>query len=410
MNVETMRAVDRYVGVPLAFLLTRWRKLVGRRASCAPVDTRRVLFVKLSEMGALVLAAPAFEEARRLFPNARVELLCFQSSAEIARVAGGFAEDELLTVDDGSLGTTLSGLTAAVRELGRRRYDVVIDLEYFSRVGALLTGLSAAPVRVGFHRFEAEGQYCGDLYTHRTAFNTYQHIATSMVGLVRASLADPEDVPLLKETLPGLDALNFPTFEPTDDDRARIDDLFAKHAIPDDAPVVVVNPNSSDLLPLRRWPEERFVELCHQILGARPDAWLVITGTEAERALGDRILQSIRARGDGAPQCVSWIGATSLRDLLTLFTRAQVLVSADSGPPHFAAMTEIRGVTLFGPETPDLYGPVTDRNTAVSLRLACSPCIHAWNRRVSACTDNQCMQRIETARVTQLVLDALPAG
>lgn len=410
MNVDTVRAVDRYAGVPAAWLLTRWRRLVPSRSAVPPDHVRRVLFVKLSEMGALVLAAPAFDEARRTFPNARVELLCFESNAEIARLAGGFTDDELLTVDDGSLGSTLGGLIGVVRALRRRRYDVVIDLEYFSRVGALLSGLSAAAVRVGFHRFEAEGLYCGDLYTHRTSFNTYQHIATSMVGLVRAAHADPEAVPLLKERLPPPSELVFPRFEPTPDDRARLDTLLDARSVPASAPIVVVNPNSSDLLPLRRWPEERFVELCLGLLERRSDVWLVLTGTDDERALGERILAAVRARAEDTARCVSLIGATSLRDLLTLFTRASVLVSADSGPPHFAAMTDIRGVTLFGPETPDLYGPVTARNTAVSLRLACSPCIHAWNRRVSACSDNQCMQRISAPSVLDLVLAALDAG
>ena len=86
-----------------------------------------------------------------------------------------------------------------------------------------------------------------------------------------------------------------------------------------------------------------------------------------------------------------------------------MLVSADSGPPHFAAMTAIRGVTLFGPETPSLYGPVNERNVALNAGLACSPCIHAWNRRVSTCTDNRCMQLLAPETAADAALRAASA-
>jgi ADP-heptose:LPS heptosyltransferase len=173
--------------------------------------------------------------------------------------------------------------------------------------------------------------------------------------------------------------------------------------VPQEVPLLLVNPNSSDLLPLRRWPEEHFVELCRLLAAKRPDAWVVLTGAPHEAPLADRIRAACAKDGGGA-RVASIVGKTSLRQLLALFTIAEVLVSADSGPPHFAALTGIRGVTLFGPETPDLYGPVNRRNVAVTAGLACSPCIHAWNRRVSACTDNQCMKRIGPGEVADAAL------
>ncbi len=274
-------------------------------------------------------------------------------------------------------------------------------------MGAVLTYLARAPVRVGFHRFAAEGLYCGDLYTHRLTFNPYLHIAQSMVTMVRAAAARADQVPLLKEAPPALADLTLPAFSPTAADRAALGELLTTAGVPEGAEILLVNPNSSDLLPLRRWPAARFTEVCRILRERRPGAWIVLTGAAHETALGERILADL-ARGEGgAARCVSLIGATSLRDLLTLFTVARLLVSADSGPPHFAALTDLRCVTLFGPETPALYGPVNDRNRALSLGLACSPCIHAWNRRVSPCTDNRCMTGMSAARVAEAALAQL---
>ena len=405
MRVSTMRAVDRGLGRPVCAALTLARRLQHERRPGPPAAVRRVLFVKLSEMGALVLATPAFAEAARIYPNAEVWLLCFDENAEIAGVAAGLPPERVITVASSGLTSTIGALLGAVRRARSLHFDVVIDLEYFSRVSAILTYLTGAPVRAGFHRFEAEGLYCGDLYTHRATWNATLHVAQSMVALVRAAARDPHEVPLPKEPPPALPELSFPVFLPTADDARASSALLTSAGVPESAPILLVNPNSSDLLPLRRWPEERFAQLCRALRERHPDAWVVLTGAPHEAALGERIVAQV-----GGERFTSVIGKTDLRGLLTLFTRARVLVSADSGPPHFAALTPLRVVTLFGPETPALYGPVNDRNEAITAGLACSPCIHAWNRRVSPCTDNQCMQQIQVAQIVAAVDRALRAG
>ncbi len=78
---------------------------------------------------------------------------------------------------------------------------------------------------------------------------------------------------------------------------------------------------------------------------------------------------------------------------------AEVLVTNDSGPAHFATLTSVDVVTLFGPETPKLFGAPSPRNHNIWAGIACSPCVNAWNNRQSACRDNVCMQRISIDEV-----------
>ena len=404
MRVSTMRAVDRWLGRPAAAVLTGLRRILGDAAPTGRGEVRKVLFVKLSEMGALVLSAPAFAEVARVFPNAETWLLCFEENADVALLAGGLPPERVVTVPAKTLGGTLIGLLRAIRRLRRERFDVAIDLEFFSRVSTILAYVARVRVRAGYHRFEAEGLYCGDLYTHRVTWNPYLHVAQAAVVLVRAAAADPRQRPLLKEPAPALAELPFPRFSPGAEDLCAVHSMLAAAGVPPGAEILLVNPNASDLLPLRRWPEQRFVDLCALLLARRPAAWVVLTGAEHEAPLGERILESLRAGRSGPVQCVSLIGRTSLRELLALFSLARALVSSDSGPPHFATLTDLQGVVLFGPETPSLYGPVTPRIRAMTLGLACSPCIHVWNRRVSPCDDNQCMKRIRAEDVADAVL------
>jgi ADP-heptose:LPS heptosyltransferase len=101
----------------------------------------------------------------------------------------------------------------------------------------------------------------------------------------------------------------------------------------------------------------------------------------------------------GSERCFNLAGRTTLRQLLVIYGLAEVLVTNDSGPAHFAALTPIDVVTLFGPETPRLFAARTIRNHVFWAGIACSPCVSALNGRTSSCRDNVCMQRIDVDRV-----------
>ena len=103
-------------------------------------------------------------------------------------------------------------------------------------------------------------------------------------------------------------------------------------------------------------------------------------------------------------------GRTSLRELVTLYGLSDVLITNDSGPAHFAATTQIQIISLFGPETPELYRPLSEHGQALSARLACSPCINVFNQRQSACTDNQCMAALTVDHVFAAFENALRAN
>ena len=110
-----------------------------------------------------------------------------------------------------------------------------------------------------------------------------------------------------------------------------------------------------------------------------------------------------------SPRCVSMAGTTTLRQLLVLCTLAEVLVSNDSGPAHFATLTDVDVVVLFGPETPRLFAGTSPRTHALWAGLACSPCINAFNNRASPCSNNVCMQAITVDDVFDEVRRCLAA-
>jgi Glycosyltransferase family 9 (heptosyltransferase) len=92
--------------------------------------------------------------------------------------------------------------------------------------------------------------------------------------------------------------------------------------------------------------------------------------------------------------------------VVVLYGLADVLVTNDSGPAHFASLTTIHTVVLFGPETPHLFAATTKRSKPIWAGIVCSPCVSALNNRRSSCRDNVCMQRISVDRVFAAVCDS----
>jgi ADP-heptose:LPS heptosyltransferase len=282
------------------------------------------------------------------------------------------------------------------------RVDTSIDMEFFSRASAILAFLSGASKRIGLHRFTSELPYRGDLMTHRMQYTPYLHVSIQYALLVMAIDSDPSQLPLLKVLPPAAErSWERHRFEPVEAERQRVRDALGDGRSAS-RPLVLLNPNASDLLPLRKWPTDRFVALANRLLDAYPGAAIVLTGAPSERPAADALCRQI-----GSPRVVSMAGRTTLRELLTLYTLADVLVTNDSGPAHFAALTQIPVVVLFGPETPKLFGPLSSTARVIWKRLACSPCVSVFNHRFSACTDNVCMQLIEPEEVFAAVKAAL---
>jgi ADP-heptose:LPS heptosyltransferase len=212
-------------------------------------------------------------------------------------------------------------------------------------------------------------------------------------------LRDPAVLPTFG-LVPTPASLQPPQFSPRAEDIAAVERIAYQDSA-ERPPLLLLNPNASDLLPLRCWPRERYVELARRLLEKFPEVLIGFTGAPNE---APATLELVRQVGDS--RCISLAGKTTLQQLLVLYTLADVLVTNDSGPAHFATLTPIEVITLFGPETPQLFAAQTPRNTVLWAGIACSPCVNAYNNRLSPCRDNQCMQAIPVKQVFAAVCQA----
>jgi ADP-heptose:LPS heptosyltransferase len=403
MKVDTMRKVDYFVGVPLCFVGTIMKRLSAlfttHRDDSVP---KNILLIELSEMGSTILADPAMQKLKRVL-NANIYFAIFKKNRPSLELLGTVPKDNIYTIDASSLVTLASDAVKFLFWTRRNRIDTVIDMELFSRFTALLTGFSGARRTVGFHAFHNEGLYRGGFLTHRVAYNPHQHMSKNFIALANALMSDKAEIPFSKTLIA--------------DDETKLQKLVVsepakesmRRKIREACPVyearrhrvVLFNANASDLLPIRRWPQEHYIALARTVLDRYPDVVILLTGGHDDRAWLEAIRSSVRNE-----RCVNFAGHTSLEELPPLYSVSACMVSNDSGPPHFASVTDMPMFVFFGPETPKLYCPL-GTVTPIYAGLACSPCVSAANHRKTVCSDNVCLQVITPGQVFDMLRPSL---
>lgn len=408
ISVNTMRAIDHWVGVPLCAIVSPFIALIDgvkNIFSRSPKTPKKLLFIELSEMGSAILVDPAMRNAKAR--GAELFFLIFKSNRASLTLLNTVKPENIFTIDSSSLGGLIKDTLRFLILARKHRIDTVIDLELFSRFTALLTGMCGARRRVGYHIYHGEGLWRGFMLTRKVHYNPHIHITKNFLSLIHAAFAQKIEVPFSKIEIKDSEVrleqaiINPEALQKVREriekmaKEARIDYTYGKDRL------ILINPNASDLLPQRRWAQQRFSELIQAIHEQYPNDLILITGSPAEFVY----VEKVRAVAN-VKNALNFAGQVSFGELPPLYTLSDVMVTNDSGPGHFSAVTPLRTVVLFGPETPALYGSVGN-SIAITANLACSPCVSAANHRKTPCHDNVCMQAITVTQVLDKVIKQL---
>ncbi len=406
LSVDTMRAIDRWVGVPLCAIASPFVQIADRICGLFGARTiaepRRLLFIELSEMGSAIIVDPAMRDAQAR--GAEIFFLIFKSNQPSLTLLNTVKRENTFTIDAQGLWPLMRDTLRFLVMARVKKIDTVIDLELFSRFTALLTGLCGAKRRVGYHIFHGEGLWRGNMLTHRVHYNPHIHIAKNFLSLVHAAFSARQEQPFSKIAIPD-SSLRIAKAEITPAVREsvlkRIESLASQTSMPFEhgqTPIILVNANASDLLVQRRWAPERFSQLVDALNAKWPGCLILLTGSPSEKEYVEKVRTGSRSQ-----RAINFAGHVKFEELPALYDLADVMVTNDSGPGHFSSVTKLHTVVLFGPETPSLYGSL-GRSIPITAQLACSPCVSAANHRKTPCTDNVCMQAITVDQVMEKIV------
>jgi len=389
MNIATQRKIDRRAGILICRLFSLFNRKKPDQFKAPQI--RRVLIILLSELGSLILSYPMLKRLKSKYPNATIHYLVFAQNAEALKLLETVPDENIFSIRSQSFFSLLKDSFSAIIGIRKRRMDVVIDCELFSRISSIFAFLSGASIMVGFHPHTQEGLYRGNFINRPVLYNPYIHISRQFFNMVEAIESD--SFPLVKNELPD-EQLALPHVRM----EKRVKDAFQKRLAADFPKIlakklVLIYPGGGQLS-IRAWPFGYYIILIRKLLEAGFNIGII--GLPADSHLAQGVIRALKSTN-----AFDLTGYTcSLKDLMALFHIASLLITNDGGPVHIAALSPIPTIALFGPETPILYGSLSSNAENLFAGLSCSPCLSAYNHRNSPCDgDNVCLKSITPEKI-----------
>ncbi len=399
-----MQIVDYWVGVPICFLLSVFNFFIVLFSNKnKTIEAKKILFIELSEMGSSIIAYSSLKKVTKKYGVENVYFLIFSKNRESVDLLDIIPKENVLVLSDKSfLSLTLDTLKSLFK-FRRLGINTVIDMELFSRFTNIISFLSGASIRIGFSNYTSEGLYRGSLLTHPVKYNPHQHMVYNFLSLVEVLDSSELELPLIKTDFTKED-LSFLKVDLTEEIKEIKLKLKSKCSLDlDNNNIIVLNPDPGDVLPIRGWGKENFLELSKKILLNYPNVIILVMGLKSSKPYATFLEKNLDKN-----KFIDFCGETkNLKELLALLKLSSLFITNDSGPAHIASLINMETVVFFGPETPSLYSPLSSNSTSFYKKLSCSPCLSAGNHRYTTCKRSKCLEAIKVDEVMKYVFKRL---
>lgn len=348
---------------------------------------RRILIVRLSALGDIVMASGLIPALKQQYPEAEISWVCEAVCAPLLRHNSRLKQviiwprGEWQALFKAKRYVALWRAVRAFRaQLRAEQFDLVLDAQGLLKSG-LIACFTGAPRRVSIIAREGSHRLVHEVVTPPPG-------ADPVMGSEYRYLAHYLEAPqgsFVHDLAVG------------HEQAARIQVVLqqalsdAWQGEPPIRPLVVLAPFTTR--PQKHWVESNWTELAQALLkqGLQP----VLLGGPADHDAAARICGSL-------PQCLNLAGQLKLDESVALIAQAQLLIGVDTGLTHMGSALRIPTVALFGSTRPYREGP-TARTRILYDALPCSPC-----RRRPTCNGAfTCMTQLTTARVLDAALGQL---
>jgi len=335
-----------------------------------------VLLVRLRSLGDTVLMTPVIAALRRWRPGLHISALVEDRFAAVLRHNPKL--DAVLEVPwrPGGGWTGLSAKLAAVRQVRRRPYDLVINLHGGT------TSLFYTRLARGRHTLGSEAYRYARLYGLRAP--------------AAARVWQRRDLHTIENQLAPLKWLGIPVEPPPDPEvfvdpaaRARVGERLDILGLAG-RPFAVIHPTAT--LFTKQWDPGKFARLADHLAADR--GWpVVLSVSPAERAVARQVV-------DAAATPPAVLDDLSLSELMALIERAGLFIGCDSGPAHVAAALRRKVVVIFGSSNAAAWRPWRTAHELVRSDLPCIPCP---GYRCAVFGDPKCIRDISVETVAAAV-------
>ncbi len=292
---------------------------------------KTICILRLSALGDATHVVPLIRTLQKNLPGVQITWILGVAEAKLMH---GLENVEFIAFNKKS---GLTGIKNLASQLSGRRFDVLLQMQLALRAN-LISNIISAKRRIGYdtqRSKEGHGLFIKERIAHK------HHHVLDVFGL----FAEP---------------LGFSQTEVIWDLPVSANDhAWAKAQWPEGRPTLLISPCSSH--ELRNWLPERYAEVASH---AQTKGWQVVLcgGRSAlEREMGDAILAHMPI------PAIDLIGKDTLKQLLALLARADLVLTPDSGPSQMANAMGTKVLGLFACTDGTRSGPYSDRRYTINL-------------------------------------------
>jgi len=306
-------------------------------------NDQRILIIRLSSIGDVLLTSPFIRQTRIRFPDAQIDFVIKKQF--IGLIADNPHLNQIYTVDPQK---GIGALIKLRRQLQKKKYDFIFDLHNNLRSRVLTCCLKES--QIGHMHKDLRKRFLLVKFKK----NTYEAITPIAQRYLQVGQAAK-----IKDDQNGLEIF----WKDSVEEQAA--DILAGREVR--APYFALAPGAT--YQTKRWPQEYYKELIHLILQNYKEQ-IVLLGSPAERESFSELIVSERV--------INLAGELSLQQAAVVLGRATVLVSNDSGLMHMATAVKTPVLAIFGSTVKELgFFPYRSKYFVLENKaLQCRPCSH----------------------------------
>ena len=302
------------------------------------MDIHKILVIRLSSIGDIVLASPLVRALRKQYPSASIDFAIKKEFAVLMQYNPYI--NQLILVDS-------KDMTTAQKQVKENNYDWIIDIQRSSRASQLMHG-SDAPLATSYSK-----QKWARFFLVQYKWNLYKQVKPVYQRYFEA--VEKQGV---KDDGTGTEI--FLTFAEEKKVLALLPFLETNQ------PVVTICPGAK--FNNKRWTKEGFIEVSRQLQSLH-QAHIVVLGGPGEEALCQEIATSIGGKVSNLA------GQLSLLESAAVLKHSRVVVANDSGLMHLAQSQKTPVVAIYGPTVKEFgFFPLETHSTVLETQLGCRPC------------------------------------
>ncbi|MDD5107947.1 MAG: lipopolysaccharide heptosyltransferase II [Candidatus Omnitrophica bacterium] len=328
---------------------------------------KRILIFNVNWLGDVLFSSAAIRNIRRNYPQAY--LACIIPSRCYQILKDNPYLDEVIIFDERDRHKGVISKLSFISLLKSKKFDTVFLL-HRSFTRALICRLAGIPERIGH-------------YTKKRSF-----LLTKKIIPPKRDSLHRIDYYLDVIEKAGLRIEDrYLDFFFTSLDEEYVENFLNKNSIGKSDFLVAINPGGN-WLP-KRWPVDYWAQLADKLineLGLR----VIITGSAAD----SKLALQIKERMKELPLIVC--GAFNIKQLGVLAKRADLFITADTGPMHIANAVGCKNIiAIFGPTSKEVTGPYPANNVVILQKDAGCP-IPCYKLN---CQDRRCMKAVTPSDV-----------